>query len=255
MKNILEVRNLTKRFEGLTAVDDVSLEIEEGKIVSLIGPNGAGKTTFFNCITGVYKVSKGEIFLYNINLTKYAPYEIAKLGVGRTFQNIRLFSNMTVIENVMCGKFVRTKSSLFDIIFNLKEFKEEEEKILKESVELLKFVGLSDKLYELASNLSYGEQRRLEIARTLATEPSLLLLDEPAAGMNTAETNDLMDLIKEIKGRGITVFLIEHDMKFVMNISDKVYVLNYGKKIAEGSPLEIQKNKRVIEAYLGEVEI
>ncbi|OGF49776.1 MAG: ABC transporter ATP-binding protein [Candidatus Firestonebacteria bacterium RIFOXYA2_FULL_40_8] len=254
MAKILEVSGLTKRFAGLVALDKVNLDIEKGEIISLIGPNGAGKTTVFNCLTGVYKPTGGLINYLGkpLDLKHHVPHLVAKLGIARTFQNIRLFSNMTVIENVMVSSALREKTSFLDIILHVKGFKIREDSIFRKSFELLQFIGLSDKIYHLASNLAYGEQRKLEIARALATAPVLLLLDEPAAGMNAIETKDLITLIRNIRDKGITVFLIEHDMKMVMSISDRVFVLNYGKNIASGVPSQVQKNELVIEAYLGE---
>ncbi|MFH1074689.1 MAG: ABC transporter ATP-binding protein [Candidatus Firestonebacteria bacterium] len=254
MSKLLEVYGLTKIFSGLTALDKANLDIEKGEIVSLIGPNGAGKTTFFNCLTGIYKPNEGKIKYKNqaLDLKHHLPHLIARMGIARTFQNIRLFSNMTVIENVLVASAIRGKVSLFDILIRRKTLKFGEGLIFRQSFELLQFVGLSDKIYQLASNLAYGEQRKLEIARALATGPVLLLLDEPAAGMNAVETKELIFLIRQIRERGVTIFLIEHDMKLVMSVSDRVFVLNYGKNIASGIPSQVQKNRQVIEAYLGE---
>lgn len=254
--NILEIKNLTKKFEGLTALNNINLSVEFGRIISIIGPNGAGKTTLFNCITGLSSPNSGEIsFSFDTkkyNLIKLKPYEITKIGIARTFQNIKLFGKMTTIENVMVGKFCRTKTEFFPVIFRSKLVKKEENQIIEDSIKLLDFVGLKGKEKEPGSTLSYGDQRRLEIARALATEPLLLLLDEPAAGMNPQETKSLMELIKKIRDRGVTVILIEHDMKVVMNISENIFVLNYGIQIASGTPSEIKNNKDVISAYLGE---
>ena len=254
MEKLLEVSELSKSFSGLTALDKVNLDIEKGEIVSLIGPNGAGKTTFFNCLTGVYKPTDGQINYLNkpVDLKRHIPHLIARLGIARTFQNIRLFQNMTVLENVMVAAAIRDKTSFFRILLGNKAAKTASASISAQSLELLHFFGLSDKIYQLATNLSYGEQRKLEIARALATGPVLLLLDEPAAGMNATETKELISLIRKIRERGISIFLIEHDMKLVMSISDRVFVLNYGKNIASGLPSQIQKNRQVIEAYLGE---
>lgn len=254
--NILETKNLTKNFGGLIALNDVNISVKSYSIVSIIGPNGAGKTTLFNCITGLtYPDSGDAVFSIDskkYNLSKLKSYEITKIGIARTFQNIKLFGKISSIENIMVGKFCRTKTGVFSAIFRNKFVKEEENKITKDAMELLDFVGLKDKEKELAHNLSYGDQKRLEIARALATEPNLLLLDEPAAGMNPQETKSLMELIKKIRDKKITIILIEHDMKVVMNISEEIFVLNCGSTIAKGTASEIQNNKDVISAYLGE---
>lgn len=249
--NVLETKNVTMRFGGLTAVNDVSIEVPKSSIISLIGPNGAGKTTFFNLLTGIYRPTEGNINICGKPVVGLKPFEVASLGVGRTFQNIRLFKSMTVLENVMLGQFSRTGSGFFQCVLGSKGAKTEEKKSKEIAMELLDFVGLSDKRNELATSLPYGEQRKVEIARAMAVEPELILLDEPAAGMNTSEKREAQHLIKKIQQRGLTVFLIEHDMKLVMGISDKVIVLDYGNKIAEGAPQDIQKNERVIAAYLG----
>ncbi|SNR86853.1 ABC transporter ATP-binding protein [Desulfurobacterium atlanticum] len=255
---ILEVKNLTKKFGGLVAVDNVTLEVYPEQIVALIGPNGAGKTTFFNCVTGIYKPTSGDIFLKTkegkkVRINGLKPNQITELGLARTFQNIRLFPNMTALENVMIGRHCRTRTGILGAIFRPPKTKEEEEETIEKSYQLLKTVGLEKYVNELAKNLPYGAQRRLEIARALATEPTILLLDEPAAGMNPKETAELMDLIYHIRdNEKIAILLIEHDMKLVMNISEMVYVMEYGRLLAKGTPEEIRRNPDVIKAYLGE---
>ncbi|NLL31003.1 MAG: ABC transporter ATP-binding protein [Clostridiales bacterium] len=250
---MLAVQNLSIEFGGLKAVSNLDLNINDRQVVGLIGPNGAGKTTVFNMLTGVYTPTAGQISYDGESINGLKPYAITEKKIARTFQNIRLFSELSVIDNVKISYNYRVKYNLFDSIFRTKKFREEEKKIQEESIELLKAFSLDTKKDELAKNLSYGEQRRLEIVRALATKPSLLLLDEPAAGMNPQETIDLMEMINWIKDRfNISVLLIEHDMKLVMGICEKIVVLDYGKKIAEGTPEEIKNNPRVIEAYLGE---
>lgn len=257
-KPILEVTNLTMDFGGIRALDSLDLEVKSGEIAALIGPNGAGKTTFFNCLTGIYPPTKGDIYLNpvsggaKVDLKGLLPNKVTEHGLARTFQNIRLFSQMTVLENVMIGRHCRTKAFILGAIFRNKSTRQEEAEIIERSYAILEKVGLQNFVDEYAKNLPYGAQRRLEIARALATDPSLLLLDEPAAGMNPQETMDLDNLINEISEDGLAILLIEHDMKLVMSLSDHIYVVDYGKKIAEGSPEDIRSNPEVIKAYLGE---
>ena len=260
MKPILDVKDMSMVFGGLRAVDKVNLHIDKGEIVALIGPNGAGKTTFFNCITGVYTPSEGEILIQRPDgseeqkrINGFKPNVINNMGLARTFQNIRLFSTMTVLENVMIGRHNSLNSSILGSIFRMKSTKEEEEKLIYDSHEILKKIGLEKFINEQAQNLPYGAQRRLEIARAMATDPFLLLLDEPAAGMNPHETGALVDTINFIRDEeNITILLIEHDMSLVMTLSERIYVVDYGQLIAEGSPEDIKSNPDVIKAYLGE---
>jgi len=249
---LLEAENITKVFGGLMAVNSVSLTVEKGSIVSVIGPNGAGKTTFFNVLTGIYKPDGGTITFDGESIVGLRPDQITQRGIARTFQNIRLFGNMTALENVMVGMHSRLRSGVWGAIFQTPATRTEEKRARQRARELLAFVGLERRMDELAKNLPYGDQRRLEIARALATQPKLILLDEPTAGMNPQETAEATELIRRLRDElGITVILIEHDMRVVMTISERITVLDYGSKIAEGKPEEIRTNPRVIEAYLG----
>ena len=249
---LLDVKNLTKNFGGLTAVGDVTMHLDKGELVGLIGPNGAGKTTLFNLLTGVYEPSEGSVSLDGTLLNGKKPYKIASLGLSRTFQNIRLFKDMTVLENVLVGMANQNKLYLLASFLRLPKFDHSEAKLRQKAMELLAIFDLDGDAETLAKNLPYGQQRRLEIVRALATEPKILFLDEPAAGMNPQETAELTQLIRRIKEEfDITIMLIEHDMSLVMEVTERIYVLEYGRLIAHGTPDEIKTNQRVIEAYLG----
>ena len=258
MKKVLKTKDLSMNFGGLKAIDSVDLDINEQEIVALIGPNGAGKTTFFNCVTGIYLPSAGDVFALppgqkKVSLKKLKSNKITEIGLARTFQNIRLFNQMTVLQNVMVGRLCRIKNIFLKPFIKIKRSKKEEQDTIEFSLNLLETFGLVDFASSLAENLPYAFQRRLEIARALATEPFLLLLDEPAAGMNPQETQELDQLIMRIREENkISILLIEHDMKLVMRMSDRIFVMNQGKKIAQGTPEEIQNNEAVIQAYLGE---
>lgn len=258
MKPILEVKNLTMDFGGLRALENLSLEVYEGEIVALIGPNGAGKTTFFNCITGIHPPTTGDMLIMppgkkSKRLNGLKPNRVTERGLARTFQNIRLFPNMTVLENVMIGRHCRMSAGIAGAIFRGPATRKEEKEVVRDSYLILEKIGLTDFVNEFAMNLPYGAQRRLEIARAMATDPFLLLLDEPAAGMNPHETQELDELILWIReNENISILLIEHDMKLVMSLSDRIIVVDYGKKIAQGTPEEIKNNPAVIKAYLGE---
>ena len=252
MTPLLETRGLSKTFGGLKAVQDVNLRVDANRIVSVIGPNGAGKTTFFNCLSGIYRPEGGAILLEGRDITGRAPHQVCKLGMSRTFQNIRLFPEMSVLENVLVAQFQHRSLSPMPLLFRSKHFCDEEHQNRDEAMGFLNFVGLAPYADAISSNLAYGLQRRLEIARALATKPRLLLLDEPAAGMNPQETVEMVQLISRIRDRGLAILLIEHHMKVVMTISDEILVLDHGVSIAHGSPEQVRNDPQVIKAYLGE---
>jgi branched-chain amino acid transport system ATP-binding protein len=253
-RKLLEVKDLVVKFGGVTALNHVDLHVNEGEVAALIGPNGAGKTTVFNIVTGYYTPESGDILVDGVSVRGKRPYKIARAGLGRTFQNIRLFEDMTALENVATAADALNRSGLVGSLFGISRSRKDEKQSLEKAHDLLTFIGLEHRAHQLAKNLPYGDQRRLEIARALALEPKVLLLDEPAAGFNPQEKIELGNLILKIRDNGNAVLLIEHDMSLVMKISDRVSVLDFGQKIAEGKPSEIQKDQRVIDAYLGVAE-